>query len=280
MTTPAIPPLELLKQYGDLLEREMFQDVDFAAHFSAYPSVWAQYILPNRNTKLPTLATKPWMSLAEHNYTAIVRCWNVRSAYQRITGICTQIAARDASGALILELQEVLVAFFSCAGAAIDNLYRAFAVDPVRSTAAGDHALYGKTFGWGSLKWVYERRTQNVHKVLVPCYESGGVPCFDAALFVDAETHWDQAKGVKIESIADFMDRIWKEFADQMNGAWFNLYGQLQQVEKPPSQEVIMGTIKEYEVTWSSGGPSEPGGSPSLNIPPSGSFSSTSGPGA
>jgi hypothetical protein len=261
-------PLSLLKQYGDLLERTMFKDDQFAGCFSAYPKVWARHILPNRAKEQPTVTTKSWMRLAEHNYTAIVRCWNVKQANLRITEICTHVAANGPDGDLFLALQEALLAFFCCAGGAIDNLRNAFAVEPVCSPKTGNATLYESATGWGSLKWIYARRTQSVHKVLIPCFLSQGVPHFDASLFIYKETRWDKPAMTDIQSVDDLQTRIWRDFfVPQMNSAWHVLFDHLRTADSSLPFLPVTVNIVPYNLEWSSGTPMEPDGSPYLSTP-------------
>jgi hypothetical protein len=262
-------PIELLKQFGDLLERHMFAEANFAGEFSVYPEVWSRYILPNRETKQPTITTGSWRRLAEHNYTAIVRCWNTRTALQRITDLCTKMAAEGAAALLLLELHEAIVTFFASAGAAIDNLRRSFEAEPACCSARGDAALRGEGEDMGSLRWIYERRTQSVHKILVPCYELEGVPSLDVSLFSDTETHWDDAKGIDSWCVASLFEYLWSRFSSQMNGAWAQLFDQLKDKKPPANPEEIVKVTATYTLNWSSGTPQNPRGTPNL-IAPSG----------
>ena len=260
-------PLTLLKEYGDLLERAMFDDINFAAQFSGYPKVWSRYILPNRDKDHPTLATKDWMRLGEHNYSAIVRSWNVRRAASRIDDICTYVAGTRAHGAAFLDLQEALLTFFGCAGGAIDNLRGTFFVPPVSLPTEAPNPLYASQTGWGSLKWIYERRTQSVHKVLIPCYESAGVPSFDVSFFDNSETHWDQARGTDVRAIDEIVGNIWLGFAQQMNSAWHVLFDQLKHVEPASGSVAEEINIVNYKLEWSSASPQDSHGSPCYCLP-------------
>lgn len=264
-------PLLLIQQCGDLLERKIFQDADFGTKFCAYPMVWACYILPNRDTLRPTVATRDWMKLAEHNYTAIVRCWNVYCSARRIGDICTRIAANGSDGEAFLDLHETLCTFFCCSGGAIDNLRATFRCQPISLRGNADDPVCGQSTEWGSLQWIYDRRTQSVHKVLIPCYKSRGVPCFDTSHFDDSETHWDNAKGIAIQSIDDLIGQIWDRFAIQMNAAWYRLLGHLKETQPSRQAEPAIVNLVRYNVEWSSGLPGHPDGSPCF-VQPSGVF--------
>jgi hypothetical protein len=64
-------PLELIQQYGDLLERAMFAAEKFAEAFDLYPTFWAICVRDNRKPGCMTLANADWIRFAERHYSCI-----------------------------------------------------------------------------------------------------------------------------------------------------------------------------------------------------------------
>jgi hypothetical protein len=229
-------PLKAIREYGDLLERHMFEDQQFADHFSLYPRVWADYVLPHREPNQPSLITPQWMPLAQHHYSAIVRCWTMHKLSKRIEATCFEMIDRPSEIArILLDLQECLVTFFCSAGGAIDNLRGTYRVQPIGSDA-DFQKLYEDKEQRYSLAWVFERRNQTVHKTLLPCFEKDGLPYFDESLFADLGVAWNRAKKRDFKCVAEMIERVWQAFIARTRAVWSRMYELLKQkslVQRP-----------------------------------------------
>src|SRR5678815_1858116 len=117
------PAIDAIRAKGDMLERRMFADDNFAQSFSMYAEIWMGFVLPNRDPQNPGFAVDEWQAFGETHYSAIVRCWNMRQSLHRIQQLCEDFLHNDADKAgIILDLQRELLSFFGSAGAFKDNL--------------------------------------------------------------------------------------------------------------------------------------------------------------
>jgi hypothetical protein len=219
-----LTPIEAILECGDFLEREIFRDSMFADQFNAYPIIWSALVLPNRNPDLPTLALAGWQSFGEHHYSAIVRCWNARRSAQRIMEASEYLIESPDDYERYLDLQEYYVSFFCSIGGAKDNLQ---AVSKLIDAEVQFQARCGSSTKYGSLQWFYERRTQAVHKIIVPFFDVEGVPHFDMSAFVDPDCKWDSLTNIDIRCVADVVLQLWSKFVYEINGAWSVLLTQL-----------------------------------------------------
>jgi hypothetical protein len=259
-------PLTLIRSHGDLLERHVFSVDAFANEFSVYPHVWARYVLPNRVPGKFTLTNPDWIRFAERHYSAVIRCWNARCALEKIRKICTESVDRN-EACDYLELHEFLIAFFCGAGSAIDNLKYAFAAYPIKCLGAFEKKMR-RPGAAINLAWIYDRRTQYVHKAIVPCFGAFGLASFDASFFTDTETKWDQTLPLKVESVADLVDLIWSHFVDEMRSCWCELFDLLKANVEDTGAPLTIQPVEPLTLQWSSGTPQTPHGWP--NLPHSG----------
>jgi hypothetical protein len=126
---------EILK-YGDLLERHMYADNDFASAFSLYPVIWAAHILPRRSKGTLCLESKDWQRFAEFHYTAIVRCWNALQTVRRIVSSAEKRQDETDAARAQMNWHDGLACFLWFSGSAKENLQRAFASDPIKCETA------------------------------------------------------------------------------------------------------------------------------------------------
>jgi hypothetical protein len=174
-------PLQLIREHGDLLERHIFADAQFASDFNLYPIVWSLYVLQQRSPGKLGLADLNWLRFAERHYSTIIRCWMAASSQNEIDVLCME-AIDNPSPALHLRLHRLLFKFYCSLGAAIDNMRFAFAAHPINAEAAFE-AVYSRPDVAANLRWLYERRTQFIHKAIVPCFNNEGLLSLDAAFF-------------------------------------------------------------------------------------------------
>jgi len=224
-------PLEQLQEFGDRLERVIFNDPKFAPYFSNYPLVWAGYVLPNRDPQTPSFTTAQWLDIASHNYSAILACWRMWDAKLDLQELCLKYLGNPTDAELELKLQGHLQEFFWNAGPAIDNLRKAFASNPVRRPEAFET---GDKSDDKSLAWIYDRRTQSGHEIVMPII-AGAVASIDVSLLRDANARWDWADGRNVRCLFEFVEQTWQSFAAKMNAQWGKFYGLLKKLEAPYS---------------------------------------------
>ncbi len=221
-------PLEMIRFHGDFLEQGMFADWDFACSFHTYPILWRALVLPNRDPAQPTFTIPKWRNFSAHHYSAIIRCWNACRASHRIMSVCYEAIENPRAGDLYLELQEHYVSFFSAVGAAYDNLQAVFNDAQVDAARAWDQKV-GSSSTHGSLRWFYERRTQAVHKIIIPFFEANGLPHFDRSAFRDPDVRWDEYDCTNMYCVAEAMSSLSDKFIHEVGGAWAMLLGILKE---------------------------------------------------
>lgn len=254
--------LERIIKHGDFLERHMYKSENFANDFSIYPIIWNRYVLVNRKKGKLTLKNSYWQYFAERHYSAIVRCWNTMASHERIINICANsIDNNDA--AAHLDILEALSSFFYFAGAAIENLQQAFAVKPLEKVDVFIGIKERMVDGGYNLKWFYERRSQCIHKVVVPVFINNGLLSVDTSFFDDTETHWDTARSYKKEDLEELSRFLWKHFVEQMNKAWSTLADELKSIQDEETP-VFIDPPTHVQPTWTSGNADFPGGTPTL----------------
>lgn len=254
----------VILNHGDVLEQRMFADDEFAASFALYVVVWNAVVLPNRDPSYPTLAIEPWRGFGGHHYSAIVRCWNAYRAKKRFAEQCVQAAAGDDKAGALLDLHEHYVAFFCSIGGAYDNLSSTFSTQQVNAPLAFADAV-GSATKPGTLKWFYERRTQAVHKLVIPCFLKNGVPCFDRSAFSDPDVKWDQLTN-DIHEFDEAIEQLWLQLIGEFKRCWSRLLDVL----KAKQSHLFTSTGPIKIVSISEGQSSASPNDPRFTIPPSG----------
>lgn len=216
-----LSPGELAAQYGDVLERVMFGDADFAAIFPVYPEIWCRYVLPYRQMHKGTLTGTKWQEFSEHHYSAIVRCWNARNTCSLIEESCQKIKQYSSVGESILRLHAQLLEFFGSMASALDNMEACF--KQIGDTKAFGSCAGNKQSPW-SLCWLFERRTQIIHKILIPIAEYSGIPSMDLSLFMDIDKRWDDENNRPVTEVGEITSRALSEFIRGMARCWATLY--------------------------------------------------------
>lgn len=257
MDIPMSAARDQIREYGDPLEKTIYADDCFAGLFASYAEIWTRVILPNRDPQNPGRTFPEWRPFSESHYSALIRSWNVYSSQRRLTEMATEITGSSGDAAcLYLELHREYVTFFCCAGGAIENLETAFTRLPNGSSAGFTR---GRKDEWGSLDWTYDRRTQAVHKIVIPFFDLQGVPHFDAKLFASPDSHWFQNGATDPKCLSDECERIWGKFAGCMAAQWSKLH------------EIVNGRWPKCNSTHVpvSEQP-QSSGSASISVPPSG----------
>lgn len=227
---------ESIKEYGDLLERHMYSDDEFAALFSIYPMIWNKHLLPKRTPGTLSLTSDEWQRFAESHYTAVVRCWNAMKNVKRVSETAMEnISEFDAAKAQ-LDFHDAFACFFYFAGAAVDNLRHAFEVRPVQCQSAFE-SIFGHDVADGrNLNWFFRRRHQFIHKALVPCVEESKLLSVDVSFFDEIETKWDKpCFTVKLTDAVNLVESLWSQFSAQMHAAWSKLFEMLNEMPAGPS---------------------------------------------
>ena len=242
---------DLIREKGDPLEQTIYEDDCFAGLFVSYAEIWTRVILSNRDQTIPGRTVPEWLSFSELHYSALIRSWNVYSSGRRLTEIATEIAGSSGDAAcLYLQLHKEYVAFFCCAGGAIENLDGAFASLPDAPPAQFKRGLEDE---WASLEWIYKRRTQAVHKIVIPFFDLNGVPHFDAKLFADPDSRWFDNDVIDPQCLSDECERIWNKFAGQMAAQWSGLHD----IVKERWPDSTATDVQVLERQRSSGSPSD-----------------------
>jgi hypothetical protein len=255
-------PLQLIRDQGDLLERQIFADEDFAGCFDLYPLVWTRCVLVNRVPGKLALQDLEWLRFAERHYSVIIRCWMAYIARKDIDRLCTD--AVDAPSALQhLQLHRLLFEYYCSLGAAIDNMRYAFQSEPINAVDAFG-AIYDRADIQANLRYLYERRTQYIHKAIVPCFNNEGLLSLDAAMFNDTDTHWDNRYPLNLNSASSLCDFHWAQFVDEMRGAWSTLLELLRSRRWNLPGEIDFTPLEPRELEWSSASPHWPRGWPNL----------------
>lgn len=238
-------PIDLIREHGDAVEKVAFRDASFAGRFEIYARVWASYILPNRDPAAPHRTLEPWHIFSQAHYTAFVRMCNASQAASRITLTCRELGSPTSAANqdmefkvdAILRLHESLLSLFGCYGAVRDNLIRAFASRPLNKESEGIHefARYGEAEF--TPEWVYDRRSQHVHSILVPIFQTDNKTMFDGSLWVDKKCRWEDASGEPkdFRVVSDYINDIHTKYSTAISSIWHVLFTRLQStVIAPP----------------------------------------------
>ncbi|MGA7499893.1 MAG: hypothetical protein WBX00_24445 [Isosphaeraceae bacterium] len=221
MSDKCAEAMQLIQVNGDILERKFFSDEDFARSFDLYPLVWKRRVLPFREPDNIDLANTPQREFGEKHYTTIVRCWMAYTANKEIGSQC-EAAFVTPSVENQLKLHRLLFEFYCSMGAAIDNMEGCFNSPPISSSKAFTTIRDRPTYE-GSLKWLYDRRTQFVHKALVPCFYAGELLHLNAGIFESKEVRWTDQRPGKNTEISELCNLHWSIFAGEMKKCWSTL---------------------------------------------------------
>jgi len=249
-------------EHGDILERRFYSDESFRTEFDLYPVAWCLAIPEERASGTIALADKQWSTFAERHYSTIVRCWSAHTAKNEIS-TAAEAAMDQRSADAFVGMHRLLFDFYCTIGAAIDNLRYTFDAYPVKAIAAFEKLFSRDDIAY-SLKWLYERRTQFVHKAIVPCFHENGLISVDAALFDDVETHWGHSRPIKITELSQVTELHWSHFVDEMRSAWSRLIELLKDHKGKSIHEIVFPDPIPTEIVWSSGTPEYPYGWPNF----------------
>ena len=230
-----------IRSQGDAFEREMFKDEEFANQFFEYPRIWAEYVGSRRDPVQPLLKSK-WQKFSEHNYTAIVRCWNAREALQTLDNSCAEYFSTGSTNAA-LSCQAHMVSLIALAQSAAENLHKAFESEPALDPQAYVDKL-GDRHTIGSLAWVLISRNHFIHDALTPLHEDKGVLHIDVSVLTMRDPRWSQPKSV--EDATKLFSQVWNEFARCMNGAWAALYSTIRTKVTPSDLIVRVNLISGF----------------------------------
>lgn len=238
------------------MEIAAFSDDEFATRFQNYAKVWGSFVLPNREPGKIS-ANQNWSNFAEHNYTAMIRCWHTFKAFQNIDENCTNLTG-SYDNRILLELQGNLFYFFCNAGAAVENIRSACEAKNIEYNAVD---LYDKT-KHGSLGWFYERRNQYIHKIIVPLIQEDGLVYFDGSIFQDDSAVWQRLTYRNPTELFSAMNNLWGKYHFNVNSLWAKLFSHLK--TKYPEHG---SAIKEFDPFGQLGGVSGcPAPKPNISI--------------
>jgi len=167
----------------------------------------------------------------------------------------------ERSAEAFIHMHRLLFEFYCTLGAAIDNMRYTFDAYPVNAVAAFEK-IFARDDVVCSLDWLYKRRTQFVHKAIVPCFHENGLISVDAAIFDDVETHWGHSRPIKITEVSQITELHWSHFVGEMRSVWSRLIDLLKAHKGKSIHDIVFFEPIPADVVWSSGTPEYPYGSP------------------
>jgi hypothetical protein len=215
--------LLLLRSDGDAVEKFACDEASIAPLIGQYAAIWANYVRPKRMPGNPALIEGPIADLAERHYTALVRLLGALGAAKRASDACIELASGATAGSSVVVVQSELLTFFSSAGAAVENLEAAYAAPPIGSKSA---LMPNPSDVFGSPKWFYDRRTQYVHKRLLPIFEIDGVLHIDTEHFFDKEVKWNDSTH-KVHELSASVENLASLLVAGLVTGWSQLYKRL-----------------------------------------------------
>lgn len=228
--------LALIRSDGDLLERHMFADANFAKWFGHYADAWASYVLPHRGNDGLDKRGLDWREFAQRHYTAIVRCWNVWEFQKRL-----ESPPSDPAGQLRLHAD--FAGFFAMARAAIENLHKAQVAIAIRANSYEYlDERYGKDFP--NIGWLRLPRHALLHNRVLPINSLTDPITIDISLLpacsnrTPDDMSWHKGDR-NFRSLVGVIDEAWEAFRLQMNDLWRDL---LQQLSSSSRVNAISGT--------------------------------------
>lgn len=209
---------DAIRSHGDLVEKHIFGNEDFASALHLYPVIWNRYVHPNREVG-GLRVVEEWRGFAQHHYAAIVRCWGMFGAKN---AILEGAASWSGTTESILRLQSELVAYYAFNGSVIDNLNKCFAAldDP---TDVKNLGRFGTSF---------DRRNTEVHDGIRPIFDLDGTPVFDVSLYAEQHRLWEDGLG-DLTSLHDWIMSEWSSFIGDASSAWSQLLSCLQRTRPP-----------------------------------------------
>ena len=238
--------LDSIRKHGDAFEREIFRDEEFSTLFISYPLLWAEYIGSTRDPKQPLMKSK-WQKFSEHNYTAIVRCWNAREALRLLDAACVKYFDGSTSDSVKagLDCQAHMVSFIALAQSAAENLKKTCKFAPTPALQAfSDRSTSGDRNRPGSLAWILISRNHFLHDALTPLHDDGGVLHIDVRVLTMRDPRWEQPKSVL--DATKLFHEVWAEFSRDMNNVWAALYSAIRTKVTPSSPIISINMVTEF----------------------------------
>ncbi|MBN8597229.1 MAG: hypothetical protein J0L78_06105 [Planctomycetes bacterium] len=254
--------LDLIRRHGDVIERHLFEESDFANYFSIYPEVWARFVLPNRLGGSVEFANAAWAKFCEHHYSCIVRCQSVREAYDTACHLTSQ-SFQEWDAQTLLDLHDALFGFFAFAAAAIENLAKCFQSAP--GLAQQTQPDRGDEREIGSANWFLVRRNSLVHEMIVPVGIHDGVPRLCETVF-QKHVGWHKADLRSTTTVGDLIEQSWAHFI-RLIQRWESQLLDALEVRHPKYSRLPNLEEITPEVSIPGGAGS---GAPYLQLPPSG----------
>lgn len=215
--------LILLRSEGDEVEKHACDVEALAPLIGRYAAIWANYVRPKRRPSNPALIQSPINDLAERQYTALVRLLGALDAATRISDVSIAVAGSRPNGSTVVSMQSDLLTFFSSAGAAVESLENAYAAEPLISK---EPLMPAPADAIGSPKWFYDRRTQYVHKRLLPVFEVDGLLHLDVAHFIDKDVTWNESSKDARE-VSAWIEQLTPRLVSGLTNGWSRLYTRL-----------------------------------------------------
>ena len=217
--------LTLLASEGDEIEKLAVESEALAPLTGYYAAIWANYVLPRRNTSNPALIEQPFTDFAELHYTALTRLLCAQQAVDRIGPLCLDALASKRPAEQILAVQASLLTFFACTGAAVENLEKAYEAKPF----GGEKLFTEPADVEGTPKWYYDRRTQYLHERLVPVFTMDGLLHVDVSVFATKSVAW-RHRYQNLQEITSCVERLSSQSVAGLASGWARMYTHLREV--------------------------------------------------
>jgi len=217
--------LMTLASEGDEIEKLATENTALSPVAGYYAVIWANYVLPRRNASNPAFIDQPVTDFAELHYTALTRLLCAQQSVERLGPLCLQALASTQPAKEILEVQASLLTFFACTGAAVENLEKAYEAKPCE----GSDLFTESADVQGTPKWFYDRRTQYLHKRLVPVFLLDGLLHLDSTVFASKSVVWQQ-ESQNVQEITGFIEKLSTQAVTGLASGWARMYTRLREV--------------------------------------------------
>lgn len=225
--------LDLIRQYGDLLERTLFTASSPMVTVAPwYPVVWAEYILPNRSRDEPLMYAGQWTRFAQCHYTVLVRLWSAHRAWKRLLDVARVVQSPDRSldavAVAVLDVHDSLASFVVNIGLSVELLGRAGKSRPAPNLGT-DFAPRGSSL----LDDAVQLRNRMAHSWLIPVGLRDGHLSVQSVQFVSQDVPWGNRGTNQVEPLVPRVSAAWHDTVAALNHTWERLINLLDNKYEP-----------------------------------------------
>lgn len=246
----------LLQANGDPFERIIAQCDELSGVLHPYAEIWSSFILPRRVGD-GSMVEEKWIPFASSHYTALIRLHHACNAKNALLKLCENIGSENGYE-LLLNAHADWSAFWENLGSVVDNLKHVRKEAGKLMSANDSSDEYEVGHENLTLKFAYDRRTQFIHKAIVPAMVVEGMVVFNTAHYDDEQTNWHIEKQ-NIDSLDSRIHTDWADTLKELHNEWNALKSYLFDLQKSSgvnastvsgtsfpkfnSDEVILGTL-------------------------------------